>query len=300
VNNNDIMVGTALNPHHWMLKVWDRVVRVTALYHVIMVPIRIGFEPFPSMTSKMALSTDLVADFIIFSYWTLSLNMAYKSSKMQWVTSRFRIFKNTDWILMLACLPFEWIVFFSGMSPRSAIWFRLNKFLVYFSKVSPRSIIFSSRNGIRNLMVMFLIICHICACVFIYIGTRVPEWNLGQMNQISWIIADPSLKGTVYSRDEHFAMKPDSSGILRYLLSFYWVLSTITGDGMIGPLTPQNFIEILYTIILMAINLTIYSWISGELANMVMNADNRVIRRREEQDRYISSHTHSHAQHVAL
>ena len=144
-------------------------------------------------------------------------------------------------------------------------------------------------------MVMFLIICHICACVFIYIGTRVPEWNLGQMNQISWIIADPSLKGTVYSRDEHFAMKPDSSGILRYLLSFYWVLSTITGDGMIGPLTPQNFIEILYTIILMAINLTIYSWISGELANMVMNADNRVIRRREEQDRYISSHTHSHA-----
>ena len=30
----------------------------------------------------------------------LLLNIAYKNSKSQWVTSRFRIFKNMDWILV--------------------------------------------------------------------------------------------------------------------------------------------------------------------------------------------------------
>lgn len=115
----------------------------------------------------------------------LLLNIAYKNSKSQWVTSRFRIFKNMDWILVLAVIPIEWIVHLSGMEAEHAVWFRVNKFLLYFSRASPSAIIYSTRGGsILDLMAIFLIICHICACIFYYIGTKVPDWEMGKMNQV--------------------------------------------------------------------------------------------------------------------
>ena len=95
-------------------------VRLVALYHIFMVPLRIGFNFSPSLTSRLVLSTDLPADLILFLHVLLSLNVGYKNSKSQWITSRFRIFKNTDWILVLAVLPAEWIVYLSGMDASDA------------------------------------------------------------------------------------------------------------------------------------------------------------------------------------
>ena len=168
------------------------------------------------------------------------------------------------------------------------MWFRINKTLVYFSRVSPAAIIYSQHGGsILDLMVVFLIICHYCACIFYYLGTNVPKWNLGRMHQISWLHADASLGVDTYDRNWHFAMRPEASGIDRYVLSLYWVLSTITCQGVIGEVSPQNLMEVAYAVVLLVFNLTIYRWIAGEIANMVMNADEKVIRTREEHEKIL-------------
>lgn len=291
VNNKDVYIGSShvFNPQHWILRGWDTLARLVSLYHIFTVPVRIAFSPMPSLTSRYALFyADLIADIIIFLTLLLTLNVAYKNSKSQWVTKRVRIFKNIDWVLVLAVVPFEWIVFLSGMDPEIAIWFRTNKTLVVVSRITPNKLIYSTRGGsLRDLMFMFGIICHITACIYFYIGRQVPFLNLGIENSVSWLYVDPESDLETYDRHAHFAMKVTASGIERYLLSLYWVVSTITCQGVTGYLVPQNQVEVVYSIFLLAINLTIYRWIQGEISNIFMSADDKVIRTREEQDRIL-------------
>ena len=228
---------------------------------------------------------DLPADIIICFHVIVLLNTGYQNSKSQWVTNRYRIFKNLDWVVVFAVLPFDWIVNLSGMPAYSAVWFRLNKVALFFSRINPGSLMYSTRGaGISDLLVNFLIICHYATCIYFYIGENVPNWNLGKMNQVSWLHANSEVEAETYDREAHFGLKTMALGIDRYVLCFYWVLSTITCQGVTGDVVPQNFLEIIFTIALLAINLTIYRWISGEFANMVMSADDRVMRTREEQD----------------
>jgi len=51
------------------------------------------------------------------------------------------------------------------------------------------------------------------------------------------------------------------------------------------PVDTQNFVEICFSIALLAINLTIFRWIQGEISDMVMSSDDTVIKTREQQDR---------------
>ena len=273
-----------------MIRTWDLFSRLLSLYHIIMVPLRIAFQTESyTMMSQLPLSTDGPADVLLFLHLCLSLNMAYKNSKSQWVTKRSRIFKNMDFIGVLAAVPLDWIVFLSGLDSESAGWCRINKMLLYFAKCSPKTIIYSTRGAsLKDLMIQFSLICHIGACIYYYLGRKIPQWHLGKVNQISWLQADPSLLIDTYDRDTyHTAMHPSATHSERYVLSLYWVVATITSNEQVGDLVPQNYAEILYSIFLLLFNLTIFRWIQGEIANFVMNADDKVIRNREEQDRIL-------------
>jgi hypothetical protein len=100
----DLFIGTALNPQHSWLVRWDTLVRLVSLYHLIMCPIRIGFNTSSTMTWPLALSTDLLADCCLLFHLLLAFNIAYKNSKSQWITSRYRISKNIDWIVAFSVI----------------------------------------------------------------------------------------------------------------------------------------------------------------------------------------------------
>jgi len=273
-----------------MMRIWDIFSRLLSLYHIFMVPVRIGFQSESyTMMSPFPLSTDGPADILLCLHLVLSLNMAYRNSKSQWVTKRSRIFKNMDFIAVLAVMPLDWVVFLSGLDSESAAWCRLNKMLLYFAKCSPKSLIYSTRGAsLMDLLIQFGLICHIGSCIYYYIGRKIPQWHLGKVNQISWLHADPSLDIGTYDRETiHAALFPGSTHSERYILSLYWVVATATSNEQVGDLTPQNYAEILYSIFLLLVNLTIFRWIQGEIASHVMNADDRVIRNREEQDRIL-------------
>ena len=101
----------------------------------------------------------------------ISLNIGYRNSKSQWITSRTRIAKNMDFVALLALIPLDWLVFLSGLDAESAVWCRLNKMLLYWSKISPGHVIFSARGGsLTDLLIRFFFIVHIFGCVYYYIG----------------------------------------------------------------------------------------------------------------------------------
>ena len=159
---NNLFIGTALNPQHSWLVGWDTLVRLVSLYHLIMVPIRIGLNTSSTIMSPLALSTDLTADCCLLFHLLLAFNIAYKNSKSQWITSRYRISKNIDWIVAFAVIPFDLIVFLSGLDPQSAVCCRLNKLFLIFSGIGPSKIIYSTRgDSILDLHIILAIILRV-------------------------------------------------------------------------------------------------------------------------------------------
>ena len=181
--------------------------------------------------------TDGLADICIFLHVVVLLNQAYMNSKSQWVTSRFRIFKNADWLTILAVVPFDWIVKLSGMSDDSAVWSRITKIFLLFSKIKPMSLVMSSRgNSISDLLFTLMLITHYAACVFYYLGDMVPTWKkTDHVDRISWLWADQAVTSNLtqytYDREENFGTATGPIGeklLSRYSLSVYWVVSTYT------------------------------------------------------------------------
>ena len=302
LNSNELFIGTTLNRYHWLLRAWYFLVKVVSLFHLVMVPLRIGFRPWSNrpetkengMLNSIAVGFDFPSDLILFLHVILLLNQAYQNSKSQWVTNRWRIFKNMDWCVVLAAVPLDWIVFLSGMNADSAVWCRLNKLVLIFSRIHPFSLVLSTRgSSIQDLFAQFVLLWHYCACIYFYLGDMVPELmgadtGWGKHNQISWLHDDRTGHSVqIFERSRMLGTKPGATMWDQYLMCLYWVLSTISCQGVVADVVPQNFMEIMYAIALLAINLTMYRWISGEIANIVMSSDDRVIRTREEQDRIL-------------
>jgi hypothetical protein len=55
-----------------------------------------------------------------------------------------------------------------------------------------------------------------------------------------------------------FGMESNATVWEQYLISFFWVCTTVTGNGSIGDVLPQNNVEIIYCICLMIVSLTLF------------------------------------------
>jgi hypothetical protein len=254
------------------------------------------------MTSPLALSTDLLADCCLLFHLLLAFNIAYKNSKSQWITSRYRISKNIDWIVAFAVIPFDWIVFLSGLDPQSAVWCRLNKLLLIFSSIGPSKIIYSARgDSILDLHIFLAIILHITGCIYFYIGRKAadvePNMSSGNVwsTNITWSYVKSYSDLETYDREAHFAMRPTSNFFERWMLCIYWVLSTISAEGSVDYLTPQNFFEMLFSIVLIILNLTIFLWIkAGTPIMLIRNTLRTHTRTHTHTHTHKNTHTHTH------
>ena len=102
---------------------------------------------------------------------------------------------------------------------------------------------------------------------------------------ISWYTVESDLEWEKYIEYDKFGMGPNATVWEEYLISFYWVSSTLTSSGwnyfnifyviwfpayalrcvsfrMVGDVVPQNPVEIIFCIVLMILNLTLYRWAS--------------------------------------
>ena len=75
---------------------------------------------------------------------------------------------------------------------------------------------------------------------------------------VSWLAVESTLLDKALISYNRFGMKADSSVWEQYLISFYWVCTTLSGNGLLGEVLPQNIMELVYCIGLMIINLTLF------------------------------------------
>lgn len=83
-------------------------------------------------------------------------------------------------------------------------------------------------------------------------------------------------------RRVRYGLEEDASLLSKYLLSFYWVTATMSTNGVISNLFPRTYSEVIFTTSILCINLTLVAYILGEISNIVMTADGKIVAMREE------------------
>jgi hypothetical protein len=106
--SNRLFIRSVLNPESSIVKNWHSLMVFTAIYHFVVVPIRISFLPWSSMLDSRALYTDLVADGLTVFNFIIHVNTAYLNSRAAWVTKRYKIIRRIDSRVSLGAIPFDW------------------------------------------------------------------------------------------------------------------------------------------------------------------------------------------------
>jgi len=283
VNASFLMIDSALSPQSLFHRAWTMLIRMVCLYHWIAMPIRLAFLPFPTFTDRTALIMDVPTDILVGLHVIVSLNTAYRAEgRSSWNTTRFRIFQESDFLLHFGAIPLDWLGYACGASNEASCWLRINKLVLYFSRSSPRSVLFSngesSRGKVVDLLLTMFFCLHMLSCMWYWLGRAWPDIENGP--SVSWLFVDTNFEDMTYDRQAHFAMRPTSSTAQRYLLSIYWVAATLTVNGQVGAIIPQNTAELIFTTFIMALNMTLLRWILGEVSSIVMSGDDDVVKAR--------------------
>jgi hypothetical protein len=108
MNEDSIFFGNVLNPKSQLLQKWTQFMKCVAVYHFLIVPIRIMFLPWNSMIDFRALCSDLIADTFVVLHVVVQANTSYLSSTSTWVTNRSKLLRNVDAGFIIAAIPLDW------------------------------------------------------------------------------------------------------------------------------------------------------------------------------------------------
>ncbi|GMH33513.1 hypothetical protein BSKO_01347 [Bryopsis sp. KO-2023] len=71
---------------------------------------------------------------------------------------------------------------------------------------------------------------------------------------------------------------PENAHVLeQYVLSFYWAIATISTNGQIGEGTARTYTEIAFTCVMILVSITLYVYVLGELSDLVMTQDMKLV-----------------------
>ncbi len=287
--------GSALNPSSLPLRTWFTMQQMSALYYFLHVPVRIAFNPYPNMTGWQyaLLGVDLGVDCLVFLHLLLSFNIGYMNKKSRWVLDRGKIarhYLSSDfWVDLVCATPFDWFGFLSGASQRLSSCFRLPKMLYVYNafKESRRGVSGVHIGSMSRLIAYITMLLHVASCILFLLGNDGPTdlytWYRSPLEDAS----DLDLQSFDYQRTGFgYQRDTDDSPWYRvwkqYLLSFYWVTSTVTTTGVINDMYPKNYGEIVFTMALLVINLTLFSYVIGQVSANVLKGDEKLLKAREE------------------
>jgi hypothetical protein len=103
-----LFIGMVINPRSSIFQKWIALLQLVAIYHFVVVPIRITFLPWSSMIDYRALCSDLVADFFTAVNVIVLANTAVLSSASTWITDRKTLLRNINVGFIVSAIPLDW------------------------------------------------------------------------------------------------------------------------------------------------------------------------------------------------
>jgi hypothetical protein len=242
------------------------------------------------------------------------LNTAHQSVKRNYlVTDRWKIYRKFGNLRIISALPTDWVIYAVGGTYQECLWFRSFKLLFCYhifstevAEVCPEPL---------ALVLQSVAVMHICCCFWYCIGVHYKYWD--EDHPFTWFklgfsLDDPSyipdseetgsgytfhglecsqLKTATCQPEEnwyYYGMWHSDSEAAKYLLSFWIVCSCVSNQGLIGNIVPQNFIEVVHSIILVMMNLTVFRYVIGEMSASEMSFNEKLVSARDRAEKVLS------------
>ena len=283
---SSLFVGTALNPLSRTFCLWHTLVEASAIYLILEVPFRIAFEPFDSIHDSSLQYSGFAIDGILVLNFVVNFFTAYQNKESIWVSNHAKMTKHnlshgfvSD---AAAIIPIDWLMWWSG-NVTLANYLRLIKLTVVNSAYRRKDHVgylrIAPTRDLTRLAVGTFFTLHWCSCFWFLIGGGAQHLkDKARQTSASWFT--PLLHEDL---DNYAAVPtPQDSNYWwpMYLVSYLWISTTMSTQGVIDNLLPQTYQELSFTMLIMLLSVTAYNYAVGTIGSHVMSLDEHIVRKR--------------------
>jgi hypothetical protein len=193
---------------------------------------------------------------------------------------------HSFWIDLICSLPIDWFVFAASSNLILSACMRIPK-MVYIIAVfrDSRAGLVRIRGDVQ-LYGLILLGLHLFSCLLFLLG------NTQKEDEYTWY--KPPKASTDKPAFEYIGFgqfnDPVKSAWTRvwrqYLLCFYWVINTVTTNGVLGDgsqgMYPKNFGELAFVMVCVLVHLTIFQLVLGVFSSSVLKSDEELMKARKE------------------
>ena len=249
---------------------WDLFIGVILITSCILIPYRLAFAPHPEKFIWAFIG--YLIDFLFLVDILVILNSAYYDDNFKIVEDRNQIAKKylTSWFIvdLISIIPFELIFMIGNLTDYLKVTrvariykiIKMTRLLRLIKILRERTKLFKYINEIFKIGMNFERLVFFTIIFYIMVHTFTCLWIV--LAQISEDLQIPSWYDSYNTYNEANT----------YLVSFYWVITTITTVGF-GEITGENLMEKASSMTTMFFGACCFSFATGSLASLINNYD---------------------------